>query len=205
MLTRFLLSSLAAVALSNSASAQSGVLDYNEALRALSGPVVQSYSDFEPASLDTVAAVAPASDCPYVITYSDGSTDCLRKPVPDDNILFAKPREVNALVEFASASAVLTPLGKRNLDTIIAVVQTPSANLDEANFSVAGHTNAAGNSAYNQWLSEQRAKAVVDYLTQSGKIKTDRIDSVGYGEEQLLSGLHPNSAQNRRVMIEVVR
>lgn len=185
-----LIALLGCCALYSTASADGSVLDYNEALKALSAPVVQA---------------SATEICPYVITYSDGTTDCLRQAVADDNVLFAKPREVNAKVEFENASAKLTPLGRRNLDTIIAVVNTPSANLRTARFSVAGHTNALGNSAYNKWLSEQRAASVTEYLKRSGAISADRIVAVGYGEDRLLPNVHPNAPQNRRVMIEVVR
>ena len=192
------------IGLTGAASAQGDVLDYNEVLRALSVPVVQTYSDVMTTTSDFDVA-PPAAACPYIITYSDGSTDCLRQSIPDEKTLFAKPREVNAKVEFANDSADLTPLGRQNLDTIIAVVNTPAAGLRNAKFNVAGHTNAVGNSAYNKWLSEQRANSVAAYLTESGAITINRIVSVGYGEDNLLLGVHPNAPQNRRVMIEVVR
>lgn len=45
---------------------------------------------------------------------------------------------------------------------------------------ISGHTDNIGSAAYNKTLSENRAKAVVDYLIGKG-IKADRLTYVGYG------------------------
>ena len=50
-----------------------------------------------------------------------------------------------------------------------------------------GHTDSQGSDAHNQDLSERRAAAVVDYLTEAG-ISADRLKSAGYGETQLVNG-----------------
>ncbi len=48
------------------------------------------------------------------------------------------------------------------------------------------HTDSRGTKAYNQILSERRAKATVDYIVAKG-IDANRIKSKGYGESQLLN------------------
>jgi len=48
------------------------------------------------------------------------------------------------------------------------------------------HTDSRGTKAYNQILSERRAKATVDYIVSKG-IDANRIKSKGYGESQLLN------------------
>ena len=50
-----------------------------------------------------------------------------------------------------------------------------------------GHTDSRGSDTYNQDLSERRAKAVVDYLTEHG-IPAGRLKWAGYGETQLVNG-----------------
>lgn len=51
---------------------------------------------------------------------------------------------------------------------------------------VAGHTDLCGSDAYNQSLSERRARAVYDYLTSNG-IGADRLAGpTGYGESRPL-------------------
>ncbi len=52
-----------------------------------------------------------------------------------------------------------------------------------ASIEVAGHTDAVGSDAYNQYLSEKRAEAVKAYLVEHG-VPAGRISAVGYGESQ---------------------
>ena len=51
----------------------------------------------------------------------------------------------------------------------------------ELYFEVAGHTDNIGSIAYNQRLSERRARAVYNYLTTKG-IRTDHLTPRGHGE-----------------------
>ena len=68
-----------------------------------------------------------------------------------------------------------------------------------------GHTDNVGRPEANQRLSEQRAKAVYDYLINKG-ISTDRLNYKGYGETQPVA---PNDTEegrheNRRTEIKVL-
>lgn len=67
---------------------------------------------------------------------------------------------------------------------------------------VQGHTDNVGNGAYNQTLSEARAKAVVRWLTQHG-VATDRLTARGYGKTNPVAdnGSDDGRAKNRRVEI----
>jgi len=81
----------------------------------------------------------------------------------------------------------------------------------ELKVEVAGHTDAIGTDAYNQKLSEARAKAVFDFLTANG-IGADRLAGPnGYGESRPIA---PNTnadgsdnpegrAKNRRTELNV--
>ena len=51
---------------------------------------------------------------------------------------------------------------------------------------ISGHTDSKGANDYNLKLSDNRAKAVVDYLIKAG-ISADRLTYKGYGEEQPIS------------------
>ena len=68
-------------------------------------------------------------------------------------------------------------------------------------FTIAGHTDAVGDAAYNQTLSERRAKAVQDYLVFHYGIEAQRVKAVGYGKTRPLDSAHPTSGANRRVQI----
>ena len=65
---------------------------------------------------------------------------------------------------------------------------------------VVGHASADGPADYNQQLSERRANAVMTYLMNQG-VRNVRMQAIGMGESQLLPGVAPNSAANRRVEI----
>ncbi len=64
-----------------------------------------------------------------------------------------------------------------------------------------GHADAIGTDAYNQKLSERRAKAVMNYLVGTVGINPDRLKAVGYGETKPAypNDTKENRAKNRRV------
>lgn len=66
--------------------------------------------------------------------------------------------------------------------------------------SIEGHTDSQGSDAYNQKLSEQRAKAVLDYLVGKG-IDAKRLTSKGLGESKPIASndTEEGKEQNRRV------
>jgi OmpA-OmpF porin, OOP family len=70
---------------------------------------------------------------------------------------------------------------------------------------VKGHTSSEGTDAYNQKLSENRAKAVVDYLIERG-INGERLAYKGYGKLQPLvpNDTEENRHKNRRVEFEIM-
>ncbi len=76
-----------------------------------------------------------------------------------------------------------------------------------ANTSVVieGHTDSDGSDAYNQALSERRARAVMNHLVQNHGIAASRLSAVGYGEGRPVAdnANAANKARNRRIMAEV--
>jgi OOP family OmpA-OmpF porin len=68
--------------------------------------------------------------------------------------------------------------------------------------SVEGHTDSIGSDAYNQRLSERRAKAVRDYMISQG-IDASRITTRGFGESKPVADnkTAAGRAENRRVEI----
>lgn len=77
--------------------------------------------------------------------------------------------------------ATLRPESKAELERLNKLmIENPTLKIE-----LSGHTDSRGSSAYNQKLSENRAKAVVDYLINLG-ISKDRMVYVGYGEQKLI-------------------
>ncbi|MET0813599.1 MAG: OmpA family protein, partial [Pseudoxanthomonas sp.] len=73
---------------------------------------------------------------------------------------------------------------------------------------VAGHTDQCGKDAYNQSLSERRAKAVYEYLTTNGVDAGRLTGPNGYGESRPLEDLGQafpacKSEKNRRTELNV--
>ena len=69
-----------------------------------------------------------------------------------------------------------------------------------------GHTDSRGSAKYNQGLSENRAKSVMDYLIKEG-IGSDRLTTKGYG---LTKPAFPNDSpenmtKNRRAELKPIR
>jgi iron complex outermembrane receptor protein len=69
---------------------------------------------------------------------------------------------------------------------------------------VAGHTDSAGNDAYNLALSKRRAETVMKYLADNGV--TNKMSARGYGERQPVASNanEGGRAQNRRVVLRVI-
>ncbi len=87
-------------------------------------------------------------------------------------------RKMSALtdVHFEFNSATLTSEAKSILDD---VAQTINARAD-ASITVEGHTDSSGPDVYNQFLSEQRADSVKNYLVSKGV--SVGITAIGRGE-----------------------
>ena len=70
---------------------------------------------------------------------------------------------------------------------------------------IGGHTDNVGSDAYNQQLSEKRAKAVVDWLIQHG-IDASRLQYQGYGESAPIATNETEEGRqlNRRTEFEII-
>jgi|GEM_PF-708898 len=110
---------------------------------------------------------------------------------------------ISAALLFGFDSADLSDDAKAVLDERIEKYKG-QAELTE-NVKVIGHTDSTGPEAYNQGLSERRAKSVATYLESNTNITDDQIDSMGKGESEPVASnaTRDGRAQNRRVEIHV--
>ncbi|MFQ5766724.1 MAG: OmpA family protein [Acidobacteriota bacterium] len=99
---------------------------------------------------------------------------------------------------FATDSSALTYESQDILEDVAAVL----AEYPKTAVVVQGHTDSTGSEEHNQFLSERRARSVVNYLIGRG-INPGRMLAVGYGESQPVASNQTAAGrrQNRRVNI----
>jgi len=111
-----------------------------------------------------------------------------------------KVEEFPSDVLFAFDSFTLNSRAQRTLDAVVDRVNREGRFFHT--MIVIGHTDSIGTDAYNQRLSEQRAKAVADYLASRG-IPGNQISFRGMGESQpkATNRTAAGRADNRRVVL----
>lgn len=87
------------------------------------------------------------------------------------------------------------------LDSVVLVLNEFNKTL----IVVSGHTDSTGSKAFNQTLSEHRAKSVSNYLNTAGVIH-ERIEVIGFGENQPVASNATEAGKklNRRVEITLL-
>jgi len=160
------------------------------------------------------AAPAPTQSCADLDSDGDGVNDC------DDKCPNSQPGQavgpdgcpVNLTIDLRGVNfdfdkSTLRPDAVSILNEAIEILK----RYPELKVEVAGHTDSKGTDAYNQSLSERRAKAVYDYLTGNGIDAGRLVGPVGYGESRPIA---PNTnadgsdnpegrARNRRTELNV--
>ncbi|MFQ5634489.1 MAG: OmpA family protein [Gammaproteobacteria bacterium] len=98
---------------------------------------------------------------------------------------------------FASNSATPGP----SLAPLMTKVDAAVGVFPQCRLTIEGHTDSRGRVSRNQALSEQRARAVMDYMTETLRIPAFRISAVGYGDSRPISSNRTDEgrAQNRRI------
>ena len=102
---------------------------------------------------------------------------------------------------FDTNSSVLRPESKTEIERIADILNdNPDIRVE-----ISGHTDSQGEDKYNQWLSEKRAKSVVDALIETG-IASERLEYKGYGElDTIESNLTEEGRQvNRRTEFKIL-
>lgn len=103
-------------------------------------------------------------------------------------------------IEFEVGSSVLTPKGIQLLDQLIPLIKEAG----NKPVIVEGHTDNTGNPAKNLALSQARADAVKNYLTNAG-IAQGQISASGFGDQVPVAdnGSNEGRAKNRRIAIKI--
>jgi OmpA-OmpF porin, OOP family len=121
--------------------------------------------------------------------------DILLRPIKADAVI-----RLNNIF-FETAKATLLPTSQNELDALIAILKDNPSMIIE----IRGHTDNQGGADLNQTLSENRAKAVVDYLVSKG-VDAKRLTSKGFGAKSpaTTNDTKEGRAFNRRVEFKII-
>lgn len=121
--------------------------------------------------------------------------------------LYVDPLEVNGKIElrniyFQQSKAVILEQSFPELERLVSIMtETPGLQI-----RVEGHTDNLGKPEGLQQLSEERAAAIKQYLTEKG-IAPERIETIGYGATRPVSTIETEEerAKNRRVEVRITK
>ncbi len=133
--------------------------------------------------------------CDYTLVASKSlygtNTNAITKIPP-----LSKPKLVSANLKMLKAGDLMTldniqydsgkwdirPDAAQELDKMVATMRKyPSLKIE-----IGSHTDSQGSAQFNQYLSDRRAKAALNYLASKG-ISRSRMTAKGYGESQLVN------------------
>jgi len=104
--------------------------------------------------------------------------------------------------EFGSASIAESEIAK--LEGVANAMQRLLEKNPAETFLLEGHTDAVGSDTANLALSDRRAEAVAEALTNVFDIPPENLATQGYGEQYLKVNTEAREAENRRVAIRRV-
>ena len=109
-------------------------------------------------------------------------------------------RAITRGILFAVNSDRIRPESTPTLEEIAGVLSDHA----DLRLRIEGHTDADGEDAYNQDLSERRAAAVKAYLVEHG-IDASRLETAGLGEAQPVAGNDSPAGRQQNRRVELVR
>lgn len=133
--------------------------------------------------------------CDYILVASKplyGTNSNAIRKIPEKstpklvsaNLMMIKAGDLVVLdnINYDSGKWEVRPDAARELDKMVATMQKyPSLRIE-----IGSHTDSQGDANFNQFLSERRAKAALNYMASKG-IARNRLTAIGYGESQLLN------------------
>ncbi|MBL0328641.1 MAG: OmpA family protein [Bacteroidetes bacterium] len=134
-------------------------------------------------------------DIPNTAAYQEVVKDVALKNIAVGSKIILK----NIFFDFDKAT--LRPESTNELERLTKLLNdVPTLKIE-----ISGHTDSKGADEYNKTLSNNRAKAVLDYLVKAG-IAANRLTSVGYGEEQPISTNDTDEGRqlNRRTEFKIL-
>ena len=144
--------------------------------------------------LDLYSFALPETVRPEPVVYKEEITEVAPELQVGESITLKN-------VFFQTGKYALLDISIVELDKVVEMMQKhPTLRIE-----LGGHTDNTGNEAANQKLSEQRAKAVYDYLVSHG-VQADRLSYKGYGQSQPVAdnSTPEGRRQNRRTVFTII-
>jgi outer membrane protein OmpA-like peptidoglycan-associated protein len=108
------------------------------------------------------------------------------------------PPSVSLTIQFDFDSSKVSASSASQLTQLAKALK--SDDLASLSFRIEGHTDGKGTPEYNLSLSQTRADAVKKYLQRLG-VTTERLETEGMGDKDLVNKADKFAAENRRVRI----
>jgi len=126
----------------------------------------------------------------------------VKVPEPPKSVVKVLSNKVIPDVQFETNSAKIKPVSYPVLDNAVNTLK----DWGNSNVEIAGHTDRRNTSkaAYNQKLSEKRAKAVLKYVVKKG-IEAKRLTAKGYGFSQPIAENDPKLGNDVNRRVELIR
>ncbi|MGH7845448.1 MAG: OmpA family protein [Candidatus Binatia bacterium] len=105
----------------------------------------------------------------------------------------------NVMVGFDLNKSSLDSTAQQTLSPVVAWLEDDS----DRNVAVVGYTDSTGSDSYNIKLAERRAKAVRDFLLQSG-VSGDRITTRGMGKANPIAANDTQTGREKNRRVEVI-
>ena len=105
-------------------------------------------------------------------------------------------------IQFDLDKATIKPESDSLLQEIIKVIKE---NPHIKKIAIEGHTSSEGSDRHNLKLSDQRAKAVMDYMINKGGLAKEMFTAKGFGETKLIAdeSTEEGKEKNRRVEFNI--
>lgn len=139
------------------------------------------------------------------VTYNEILDPLAALPTPEECVARIKAINAATKITFEPSSTEITGPAVGVMDKIADVLKNDCAKV-EMSLEIGGHTDSQGREVMNQQLSQQRADAVLNALSER-RVLTSRITAVGYGEEQPIEDNETEEGReaNRRIEFRLLK